>query len=355
MSDWEAFERALETPEGRSELLWAEGRPRFVLTARQFDRPWVDRLFATATALRRLDRTDAGRARLRAALADRRLFLLFAQPSTRTCESFAAAAHKLGATVRVVSDLSASSFSKGESVEDGLRTLATFFDGLVVRHPDPTFAVQAAFAMSRSPWPMPIVAAGSGTREHPTQALLDLYTLLERLEGRGGLAGKRLLLIGDLGRNRAARSLLDLLVHYELGGLELVSHPDHPLQEDVLQAYRAAGVPVASHRTVAAAVAAVGPALDIVYVTRLQQEWDRAPGSLGTASDYVLEPAYRERLRDDLLILHPLPRVNELPTAWDDHPGFLGWRQMRNGLWVRAALLAHVYGVEGALTGSGRT
>src|SRR5688500_3488727 len=150
MTTFEPFRAALDDEEARRALLFREGRPYFVLLSQQFDRADLESLCATATAIRRMDRHRDGAAFLRGILAGKRVMNLFAQPSTRTCESFVAAAEKLGASARVVSDLSTSSFAKGESVEDAVRTLSSFYDTLVTRHPDDQFAARAAWALARA-------------------------------------------------------------------------------------------------------------------------------------------------------------------------------------------------------------
>lgn len=354
MPTYDEFKAAVEDPGARRPWLFRDGRPRYVLFAQQFSRPELEALCETATAVRRLDRHRDGVGFLRSLLAGKRVLNLFAQPSTRTNESFTAAAEKLGASVRVVADLRTSSFAKGESVEDAVRTLSSFYDTLVTRHPDDDFAVRAAWALDRSRRPIPVVSAGSGRSEHPTQALLDVYTLRYSFAARGGIDGKRILMVSDLGRNRAARSLALLLTRFELRRLDVACFPGHGPDAAFCSALAAGGVELVLHDSVPGALRAVGPELDAIYVTRLQQEWDAPGGALGTADDFVLDWELRHHLRPDCLILHPLPRVNELPDTWDDHPGFVVWRQVRNGMWMRAALLAHVHGADGEILARAR-
>lgn len=350
---FDAFRAALDDEASRRALLFRGGRPFFVLLSQQFDRADLEALCDTATAIRRLDRHRDGAAFLRGVLAGRRVMNLFAQPSTRTCESFVAAAEKLGASARVVSDLSTSSFAKGESVEDAVRTLSSFYDTIVARHPDDLFAVRAAWALARSGRPIPVISAGSGKWEHPTQALLDVYTLRYSFEKRGGIEGKRMLLVGDIGRNRAARSLALLLTRFGIARIDVACFPGHLPEPSFLQALLDAGVEIGFHDTVSHALDAVGRDLDAIYVTRLQQEWDPAGGQLGTSNDFVLDWALRDRIRPDCVVMHPLPRVNELPDDWEQHPGFVVWRQVRNGMWMRAALLAHVHGADDEIRARG--
>lgn len=348
-TSFEAYRDALTDDVRARPLLWRNERPFAVLQAQQFSREELERLCDTATAIRRLDRHMDGRPFLRGLLMGLRVMNLFAQPSTRTAESFVAAAEKLGATARVVSDLRTSSFAKGESVEDSVRTLSSFYDTLVTRHGDDDFAARAAWALSRSGRPIPVISAGSGRSEHPTQALLDVYTLRYSFENRGGIGNLRLLLVGDIGRNRAARSLARLLTRFGVARVDVACHPGHPPEAEYLAQLAAGGTHLVMHPSLTAAIEAVGGEINAIYMTRLQQEWDDTPAQLGTAQDFVLHPHFRSVLRRDCVILHPLPRVNELPDDWQDHPGFVVWRQVRNGMWIRAALLAHVHGADGEI------
>ncbi len=342
--DFETFLAHMDSRSKRRRLLFRDGRPFHVLISQQFDKAELNALCDTATSIRRLDRHVEGRDFLRQLLAGKRVMNLFAQPSTRTAESFAAAAEKLGATVRVVSDIRTSSFAKGETVDDSVRTLSSFFDTIVARHHDSTFAARAAWALSRSNRPIPVISAGSGKDQHVTQSLLDIYTLRYSFSKRGGIDGKRIMLVGDIGRNRAARSLLYLLTKYEIARVDIVCSTEHMPDDDLIPYVEGHGIDVVVHPALGAALASVGQDIDAIYMTRLQQEWDKTKAELGTSPEFVLEWDYRDRIRDDCVIMHPLPRVNELPLQWDQHPGFVVWRQVRNGMWMRSAVLATVHG-----------
>lgn len=352
---FESFKAGLDEREQRRTLLQRDGRPFFVLVSQQFLRADIESLCDTATAIRRLDRHIEGREFLRSILRGHRIMNLFAQPSTRTAESFIAAADKLGASTRQVSDLRTSSFSKGESVEDAVRTLSSFFDAIVTRHQDDDFATRAAWALSRAGRPIPLISAGCGKSQHVTQSLLDIYTLRYSFADCGGIDGKDVVIIGDVARNRAARSLAYLLARFERPRIHFVS-PDAFAPDDALLRY------LDRHEVKTTLNSALGPLLrdrgdkiDAIYVTRLQQEWDRGnngipdTGDRGSAEDFVLKPEYRTMLRPDCVLMHPLPRVNELPEEWEDHPGFMVWRQVRNGMWIRAAVFASVFGADGEI------
>jgi|LNFM01.2.fsa_nt_gb aspartate carbamoyltransferase len=352
---FEAFKAGLDSRSQRRALLQRDGRAFFVLISQQFVRADIESLCDTATAIRRLDRHIEGREFLRSILRGHRIMNLFAQPSTRTAESFIAAADKLGASTRQVSDLRTSSFAKGESVEDAVRTLSSFFDAIVTRHQDDDFAARAAWALSRAGRPIPVISAGCGKSQHVTQSLLDIYTLRYSFADRGGIDGKDVVIIGDVARNRAARSLAYLLARFERPRIHFVSPAAFAPDDTLLRYLDRHEVKATIHSALGPLLRDQGDEIDAIYVTRLQQEWDPGnngipdAGERGSAQDFVLAPEYRTMLRPDCVLMHPLPRVNELPEEWEDHPGFMVWRQVRNGMWIRAAVFASVFGADGEI------
>lgn len=345
---FEQFKQSLSQSQTRRALLSREGRPFYVLLSQQFSRPDIESLCDTATAIRRLDRELDGREFLRGVLRGIRVMNLFAQPSTRTAESFIAAGDKLGALSRQVTDLQTSSFAKGESVEDSVRTLSSFFDAIVTRHPDDDFAMRAAWALSQAGRPIPVISAGSGKSQHVTQSLLDIYTLRYSLAESGGVDGKTVCIIGDVARNRAARSLAYLLTKFENPRIHFVSPKDFVPDDDLLTYIRNHDIRVDVHPSLGAMLEEYGRSIDAIYVTRSQQEWDTGgpPNERGSTEDFILKNAYRDLVRPECVIMHPLPRVNELPDEWEEHPGFVVWRQVRNGMWIRAALFAKIFGAD---------
>ena len=344
---YEEFSAALSDRTRRRELLFRGDKPYFVLFSQQFSRADLEMLSDTATAIRRLDRHRDGVDFLRRILHGHRVMNLFAQPSTRTAESFIAAADKLGASTRLVSDMRTSSFAKGESVDDSVRTLSSFFDTIVVRHHDDEFAPRASWALSQSGRPIPVISAGSGKSQHVTQSLLDVYTPRYSFSNRGGIDGKRVLLVGDVGRNRAARSLAYMMTKFDVARIDIVCHKDHLPEDGLLEYLGRHGIDVRIHDRLGETLEKLGKEIDAIYMTRLQQEWDNGANGekkLGAPDDFVLHAEYRRFLRDDCVIMHPLPRINELPEEWESHPGFVVWRQVRNGMWMRSALLASIHG-----------
>lgn len=345
---YEQFNASLLDSAARKKILRVDGRPFYVLLSQQFGRPDIESLCDTATAIRRLDRHRDGRAFLRSVLTGYRIMHLFAQPSTRTAQSFLAAADKLGATSRTVTNLSTSSFAKGESIEDSVRTLSSFFDAIVTRHHQDDFATRAAWALSRSDRPIPVISAGSGRSQHVTQSLLDVYTLRYSFAERGGIDGKTVVIIGDIARNRAARSLAYLMTKFDQPRVHFVSPQEYSPDDALLEYLGKHGIEVRVHERLDTTLREHGRQIDAIYVTRLQQEWDEGgpPKELGSSDPFVLKPEFRDLIRPDCVLMHPLPRVNELPEDWEDHPGFVVWRQVRNGMWIRAAIFAAVHGAD---------
>lgn len=352
------FMGGLQEKSRRRELLFRGGRPFFVLISQQFSRSELENLCDTATAIRRLDRQPEGPSYLRAVLRDYRIMNLFAQPSTRTAESFIAAAEKLGASTRLVTDLQTSSFAKGESIEDSVRTLSSFFDAIVIRHQDDGFARRASWGLSQSGRPVPVISAGSGTSQHVTQSLLDIYTLRYSFAKRGGIDGKQVLIVGDVARNRAARSLAYLLTKFDVEQIHFVTPKDFAVDDDLMDyLVNRHGIDVRTSDDLGVALKKCGQEIDAIYVTRAQQEWDSkpAPGVMrGSSEPYILKEEYRSLIRSDCVIMHPLPRVNELPGSWETHPGFVVWRQVRNGMWIRASLFATIFGADEEIRARGR-
>lgn len=356
---YEEFRSAIHDGARRRSLLFRDNRPYFVLLSQQFSRDELEALCDTATAIRRLDRHRDGREFLLGILRGHRVMNLFAQPSTRTAQSFIAGADKLGATSTLVSDISTSSFAKGESIADSVRTLSSFFDTIVVRHPDDDFAAQASWALHNSNRPVPVISGGSGKSQHVTQSLLDLYTLRYSFYERGGVDGKRVVIVGDIARNRAARSLALILTKFRPAAIHFISSGAFAPDDEMTEYLRRHEIDVEVHEDLHTYLRAHGREADAIYMTRLQKEWDvGAAGQpkkgadkaeLDTDMAYVLRSDYRLLVRPDCVIMHPLPRINELPDEWEEHPGFVVWRQVRNGMWIRAALFAAIHGADGEI------
>jgi len=250
---------------------------------------------------------------------------LFYAPSTRTRFSFEAAMHRLGG--RVLSTEHARAFSseiETEQVEDSIRIIGSYCDVIVIRHHETGGAERAARVS-----PVPVINAGDGDGgQHPTQALLDLYTIYRERP----LDGLSVAFIGELDRGRTVRSLAYLLAKFERIKIFFVSPPELQMKPDILQYLDRHGV----HYELEADIDRVVGAVDVVYQTRIRPErMPQVAGSLG----YAINSSVLQRMRPDAMILHPLPRTVELDKTVDDDPRALYFRQAANGLYVRMALL----------------
>jgi aspartate carbamoyltransferase catalytic subunit len=323
-----------------------------VLYASQFSRAQIDRLCAVADAARALHATPPGGAFLGGRVPHRMALNFFAQPSSRTFMSFNTAQATLGMERVSVRDVQKSSMSKGETLVDSIRTYISYVDVIVMRHPDENAAATAFWAASRAhrrlqigghERPVPIISGGSGSKHHPTQALLDVYTLQRRL---GSLEGRTVLLVGDLRRGRTARSLAQLARLYPGLKLRFAAPDAYQMLPDITDQLDQAGVDWERVPTLSDGLSGA----DAVYMTRIQDEWDgqKTGGHVATHPDFRFEVAHLDRLADHAVLLHPLPKRDEIDARIDelDDPRVGYWHQERNGVWMRAALLAWLFGVE---------
>jgi aspartate carbamoyltransferase catalytic subunit len=321
-----------------------------VIDPRIFKRPLLDQLCALATRARSLARTDQGGRALHDLLSTRRAMLYFTQPSTRTFLSFSNACHVLGVRTSEIRDPSTSSEVKGESFEDSIRTFSSYVDVIVMRTKESGRAAQAARLMDGIPRPVPVINAGSGSDQHPTQALLDIYTLQRSFENRGGIDGKVIGMMGDLKRGRTVRSLCYLMKNYVGVRLVFIAPQQFAMEPDVKAHLGEHGIPY----TETTRLADVLPALDAIYVTRMQTEWDTAGESRNVElSQFSIGTPELSALRPDAIIMHPLPRGPEIDPAVDQDPRAMYWRQERNGMWMRVAVLVKIFAAEDRIAAIG--
>jgi aspartate carbamoyltransferase len=268
-------------------------------------------------------------------LAGRVLATFFFEPSTRTRLSFESAMHRLGGAVISTPDGGqASSAVKGESIADTIKTLVGYADAIVQRHPAIGSAQVAACAAAKSG--VPIINAGDGAGEHPTQALLDLYTIQRE---RGTLDGLNVTLVGDLKHGRTVHSLLRALcwwnIHVTLvapDGLQMPAALVAELTAQGAQIDQTDDLRASSHDA------------DVVYMTRIQKErFVNAAEYEAMRGSFIIDAAFMRRYRN-LTLMHPLPRVEEIAAEVDDFENAAYFRQAQNGLYVRMALLALVLG-----------
>lgn len=263
---------------------------------------------------------------------------LFYEPSTRTRFSFETAMHRLGGRVITTENAAEfSSVSKGETLEDTIRILNGYADLIVIRHFEVGAAGRAA-AVSR----VPIINAGDGAGQHPTQALLDLYTIQKET---GAIDGLRIAMVGDLAQGRTVRSLAYLLGKFQDIKIYFVAPPLLRMKDDILDYLKERNVAYTEEGD----FEKVLPQVNVVYQTRVQKErfGDRIADYEKCRGLYVINRETLRLLRQDAIIMHPLPRIGEITMDVDTDPRAAYFRQAQNGLYVRMALLKMVLGPAG--------
>jgi aspartate carbamoyltransferase catalytic subunit len=314
-----------------------------VIDPREFERGLLDELCELTTRVRTLAKSYAGARYLQELLPHRRAMLYFTQPSTRTFLSFNNACHILGIRTSEIRDRSTSSEVKGESFEDSIRTFSSYVDVIVMRAREPGRAAQAARLMDTIARPVPIINAGSGADQHPTQALLDIYTLDRSFFDRGGIDGKVIGMMGDLKRGRTVRSLCYLMKNYADVQLVFIAPHQFVMQDDVKTDLDEHGIAFKETEN----LRDVLPELDALYVTRMQSEWDNsAEDRTVDMRRFRVGSTELDLLNTDAIIMHPLPRGPELNPAVDIDPRAMYWRQERNGMWMRVAVLLKIFRLE---------
>ena len=303
-------------------------RGKSVVSVRQFDRGLLHQLFNLAHDMR-LFLQRGSLDILRGAV----LGTIFYEPSTRTSCSFQAAMQRLGGTVVAVSEMQNSSVAKGETLEDFVRVMERYCDVVVLRHPEQGAVQRAASCMRR-----PIINAGDGVGEHPTQALLDIFTIREEI---GTVNGLTIALCGDLKHGRTVHSLATLLSLYDVK-LRLVAPKGLEMPPAIVRDLRAA-MPhgVTEHSAIDEIIGEV----DVLYVTRVQRERFADPAEYAAVSSaYKVTPETLTRAKGSMILMHPLPRVGEIAPECDLDPRAVYFRQAEHGMYVRMALLAAVLG-----------
>lgn len=260
------------------------------------------------------------------------LATLFFEPSTRTRLSFETAMQRLGGGVISMGSVESSSVAKGETLTDTVRTVSQYADVIVIRHPRTGSAKEAADAV-----PIPVINAGDGAGQHPTQALLDVYTIYKEL---GSLKKLVVCMVGDLKNGRTVHALVELLSLFQ-AKLYFVSPDLLRMPEGITSNLRGKGIEVIETGDMAEAARAS----DLLYMTRIQKErfeelseYEKMKGS------YIINEEFLKKLNKKVTILHPLPRVDEITPEVDTYPGAAYFRQVRNGVFVRMALLSMVLG-----------
>lgn len=265
------------------------------------------------------------------------LATLFYEPSTRTRFSFEAAMMRLGGRVIGFSEPNSSSVAKGESIADTIRTIACYCDIAVMRHPKEGAPKVAAWST-----PMPVINAGDGGHQHPTQTLTDLLTIRRE---KGSFSNITVGLCGDLKFGRTVHSLIKALTRYQNVKFVLISPEELRVPEYVRREVLAKNnVPFKEVER----MQDVLPELDILYMTRIQRErFFNEEDYIRLKDSYILDAAKMELAKKDMMVLHPLPRVNEIAVEVDDDPRALYFKQAKYGMFVRMALIMKLLGIEG--------
>ena len=374
------FQERLERPNADKALdFQRHSRLKHIIFGSQLTIPLLEKLCRSADTIRTMAKTVDGNRSLRGLLAHKRAMLYFTQPSTRTFLSFMAACQILGITCNEVRDPKTSSEVKRESQTDSIRMFSSYFDVIIMRSQIEKFAEVCAYMMNdleeteqRS---VPIINAGAGSDEHPTQALLDMYSIYRTFHFGSGSAQsssrlsmlkreypdlvsgpqqKTYLFCGDIARGRTVRSLATVLSQYP-GVRMIFAAPNHDslrLDAKLESQLKAAGVEVHQIDSLDESLGGqpVLSQTDCVYMTRIQREHN-SEETEAQLKQIDLEP-FRltlervQRLKSFSAILHPFPRdrvVGEIPTEIDQDPRALYFRQARNGMWARAALLVHLF------------
>jgi aspartate carbamoyltransferase len=299
-----------------------------ILHGNQFSKKEIETIIKTASEFEKELKKKDSLTLLRGKI----LATLFFEPSTRTRLSFEAAMQRLGGGVISMGSVESSSVAKGETLTDTAQTVAQYADVIVIRHPRMGSAKEVADAVS-----IPVINAGDGAGQHPTQALLDLYTIRKEL---GTLKNLKIALVGDLKNGRTVHALVEVLSHFGVR-FYFVSPDLLRMPEEVAVRMKEKGCEVIETDDLVMAASKS----DLVYMTRIQKErfadlseYEKVKGS------YIIDREFLDRLKKKITILHPLPRVDEIHPEVDSYPGAAYFRQMRNGVFVRMALLAMILG-----------
>ncbi|ORZ40002.1 protein URA1 [Catenaria anguillulae PL171] len=300
---------------------------KHILSVNQFTRSELHNLFGVAQEMRNM----VERGQSLDVLQGRVLCTAFYEPSTRTACSFESAWQRLGGNIMGVNQIT-SSIAKGESFADTVRTLAAYSDCLVLRHPEKGSASQAAKVTK-----IPVINAGDGTGEHPTQAFLDVFTIREEL---GSVNGLTITLVGDLKNGRTVHSLVKLLAMYDVK-INYCSPAALRMPESITDELKARGIVQRESTNLDDFIGTT----DVLYVTRVQKERFASEAEYNAVKDsYIITNDVMTKAKEHMIVMHPLPRVNEISPDVDFDPRAAYFRQMRYGLFVRMALLAMVMG-----------
>lgn len=332
--------------EKKIELFEMDGKLFDMILSQQLSREVLEELYSLTNHLRRMGKLKNGLDFLATLLSHKRAMLYFEQPSSRTFLSFLNACHILGLKTSEIRDVSVSSEVKGESYFDSIRTFSSYSDLVIMRSKNKDAAEKAAWLLNTySNRPVPIINGGSGADQHPTQALLDIYTLMRSFANQGGLDQKTVMFCGDLKRGRTARSLAYLLERFDDVKLIFCAPKEFQILDDILEDLDKKKV---KYEIITDAVRSGLDRADAIYMTRIQDEHDLVAGESSKIdiSKFKLVSEDLQYMKPKAAILHPFPRRDEIATEIDSDPRAKYWRQGRNGMWIRVALIAYIFNLE---------
>ncbi len=300
-----------------------------VISVRQFLREDLDDVLFPTTEKMLIMVQEVGKVSF---LSGKVLAILFFEPSTRTMSSFFTAIERLGGSAIAINNVQFSSVSKGESLRDTIRTLGGYTDAIVMRHPE-----EGSVKVAADCSPVPIINAGDGKGEHPTQALLDLFTIQREL---GHIDGLTVTMVGDLANGRTVHSLARLLTLYKDVRINFVSPASLRMPPDKIAELRGQGVTPVELDSLANGIVAES---DVLYITRVQRErMSDAEKEMGNPYTVTPETMSHAKPRGKMILIHPLPRVGEISTEVDDDPRAAYFRQSEYGMYIRMALLTNM-------------
>ncbi len=296
-----------------------------VISVDNWSRDDLDLLFEKTNEMKKLVEEKGGDLRLKGKM----MSALFYEPSSRTYSSFITSMQRLGGGIIPLSGMSNTSVAKGETLKDTVRVFSAYSDVLDIRHPDAgSLKLAAEYA------PKPVINAGEGAiGEHPTQAFIDLYTIKQKF---GKIDGLHILIIGDLAHYRPTNSLIMALTKYKNITLSLATPKQVPIQENIRKFVRDHEVNFSEYNEFNTLL----PKADVLYVTRVKKEYMSESLYNKIIGSYIINKSIIKEMKSESIILHCLPRINELNENIDDDPRSLYFRdQLQNGLYVRMALL----------------
>lgn len=297
-----------------------------IISISEFSREHIELILKTARQLKEHPRNDLLKGKL--------IGVTFFEGSTRTRLSFETAIHRLGGEVIGFADASNTSLGKkGETLADSIRIITSYTDALVMRH-----HMEGAARLAADISPVPVINAGDGANQHPSQTLLDLFTIYET---QGRLSDISIAFVGDLKYGRTVHSLAEALCHYN-ARIYLVSPESLAMPAYILDTLKVRGIEYSVHQT----IEEVMPKVDILYMTRVQKERFDETEYQHLRSKYILTPDMLTEARSNMKILHPLPRIDEITLEVDATPHAYYFKQAANGVYARQALLSLVLNKE---------